>query len=174
MSYGRISERAEVYARTLFELTSKEETLKHIQTIERALADSQVEDFLKSPLVSRKEKKEILKSVLKEVPDLERNFIFLLADRGVTDLLGEIGDMFRQLLNDKLSCVQGEVISSHPISSEEKASLEKGLEKHLKKKVSLEEKVSSKHIGGLYVKVGDFVFNDTLDFHLKTFQNTGG
>ena len=174
MSYGRISERAEVYARTLFELTPKEETLKSLRVIEKALADSQVEDFLNSPLVSRKEKKEILQSVLKDISDVERNFIFLLVDRGVTGLLGEIGEMFRQLLNDKLSRIQGEVVSSHPLSSEEKASLEKGLEKCLKRKVFLKEIVSSEHMGGLYIKVGDFVFNDTLDFHLKTFQNTGG
>lgn len=174
MSYGRISERAEVYARTIFELNSQEETLKHIQRVEKALTDSQVEDFLKSPLVSRKQKKEILKSVLKDVPELEKNFIFLLVDRGVTGLLGEIGEMFQKLLDDKLSRIQGEVVSPQPLSPEEKTTLEAGLEKYLKKKVSLEEIVSSTHIGGLYVKVGDFVFNDTLDFHLKTFQNTGG
>ena len=57
MSSGRVSERAEVYARTLFELTPEEETLKHIRTLEKALGDSLVEEFLKSPLVSRKEKK---------------------------------------------------------------------------------------------------------------------
>ena len=174
MSSGRVSERAEVYARTLFELTPREETLTHIRIVEVALTDSKVEDFLKSPLVSRKEKKEVLKKVLVEMPELERNFIFLLADRGVTGLLGEIGDMFQQLLDEKFSRIQGEVISPHPLSSEEKTSLEKGLETYLKKKVSLKETVSSEHIGGLYVKAGDYVFNDTLDFHLKTFQNTGG
>ena len=170
---SKISERAEVYARTLFELTPREETLERIQTIEKALADSQVEEFLQSPLVSREEKKAILKSALKEMPGLERNFIFLLADRGVTGLLDEIGEMFQHLLNDKFSRVQGEVVSSHPLSSGEKASLEKGLEKYLKKKVYLKEKTSSDHMGGLYVKVGDFVFNDTLGFHLKTFQSMG-
>ena len=171
---SKISERAEIYARTLFELTPREETLKHIQTVKKALTDPRLEEFLKSPLVSRKKKKEILKPVLKGIPDLERNFIFLLVDRGVTELLGEIGEMFQHLLNDKFSRVQGEVISPHPLSPEEKTSLEKGLEKHLKKKVCLEQKTSSSPIGGLYVKVGDFVFNDTLGFHLKTFQSMGG
>ena len=174
MSYGKVSERAEVYARTLFELTPEEGTLERIQTIEKALAEPRLEEFLKSPLISRGEKKRILKFVLKGIPDLERNFIFLLADRGVTGLLDEIREMFQHLLNNKFSRVQGEVLSPHPLSSDEKALLEKGLEKHLKKKVYLEEKASSRNIGGLYIKVSDFVFNDTLGFHLKTFQSTGG
>ena len=174
MSYGKVSGRAEVYARTLFELTPMEETLMRLKTIEKGLADPFVQEFLKSPLIPRAEKKKILQPALREFPPLERNFVFLLTDRNAVPLLEEIKEMFQYLLDEKFLRVRGEVTSPRPLSPEEKTTLQKSLEKHLKKQVILEEKLSSEHIGGLYVRVGGLVFNDTLDFHLKTFQNTGG
>ena len=174
MSYGKVSARAEVYARALFELTPTEETLKRLGVVEKGLADPFIQEFLKSPLISRAEKKKVLQSALRESPPLERDFIFLLTDRNSASLLGEIKWMFQYLLDEKLERVRGEVTSSRPLSLEEKTALQENLEKLLKKQVILEEKISSEYIGGLYIKAGGLIFNDTLDFHLKTFQNTGG
>ncbi len=52
--------------------------------------------------------------------------------------------------------------------------IEKSVGSFFKKKVDLESRQDTNLMGGLYVKVGNYIFNDTLECHLKKFKSSGG
>ena len=171
---GFVSKRAEVYARALFDLSPTETALKSLKTFKGVFQDPRTAEFLRSPLISPAKKTEIIKKTLTETDSLVRNFILLLTNRRRTELLSEICVKFQNLLNDKSNRLQGTVATPRPLSKEEKAGLEKALTQHFGKTVQLEEILDPRLIGGVCITAGDFIFNDSLKFHLDTFQTAGG
>ena len=163
-----ISKRAEVYARALFALCPENELLDQLQELAHAFKEEEKSFFL-SPLVSRQEKKQIVKDSLEGLPPLVRNFLFVLIDRKALALLPQITEAFKKLLNESLRQEEGHVISKEPLPLEEKTRLEAALKPFFKKTVRLEQQTAP-FIGGFYIKAGDYVFNDTIQFHLKKFQ----
>ena len=163
-----ISKRAGIYAQGLFALAPEKTVLDQLQELSLALQAKEKEFFL-SPLIPKKEKKQILTQSMKNLPSLIKNFLFILIDRKALSLLSEITKAFRELLNESLGQVEGEVFSKEPLSLEEKTQLEAALKPLFKKNLLLKQKTKP-FIGGLYIKAGDYIFNDTIQFHLKKFQ----
>lgn len=163
-----ISKRAEVYARALFALCPEKELLNQLQELAKAFKEKEKSFFL-SPLVSKQNKKQIFKDSLKNLSPLVKNFLFVLIDKKALALLPQITEAFKELLNDSLGQIEGYVVSKESLLLEEKARLEAALKPFFKKTVRLEQKTTSL-IGGFYIKAGDYVFNDTISFHLKKFQ----
>lgn len=163
-----ISKRAEVYAKALFALCPERELLNQLQELAHVFREEEKAFFL-SPLVSKQYKKKIFRDSLKNLPSLVKNFLFVLTDKKALALLPQITEAFKKLLNESLGQVEGHVISKGPLSLEGKTHLETALKPFFKKTVQLEQKTASL-IGGFYIKAGDYVFNDTIQFHLKKFQ----
>ena len=163
-----ISRRAEIYAQGLFALSPDKAVLDQLKELSLVFQSKEKEFFL-SPLISKKEKKQILSKSMKNLPSLMKNFLFILIDRKALSLLPEITQAFRELLNESLGQVEGEVLSREPLSLAEKNQLEETLKPLFKKNLLLKQKAKP-FIGGLYIKAGDYIFNDTIQFHLKKFQ----
>ena len=169
-----ISKRAESYSRALFELSSEEETLIQLKAFSQALTNPLLKSFFNSPLLSFKEKEEVLKDVLKTFSPVLKNFICILFLRNQQGLLEEICGMLAVLLNQKQGRLQGVLKSVKALPLEEQKQVEKKVERFLKKNVKLNQEQKKDSLGGFYVQVGDFIFNDQLEFHLRNFQNSGG
>ena len=163
-----ISKRAEVYAQCLFELCSEKALQDQLEELSLAFQGKERTFFL-SPLISQKEKKKILAHSLTKLSPLLKNFLFVLTDKKALALLPQIKEAYQKILNESLDQVEGEVVSKQPLSIEEKKQLEEALKPILKKTPLLRQKQKSL-IGGFYIKVGDYIFNDTIQFHLKRFQ----
>ncbi len=78
--------------------------------------------------------------------------------------------MYQALLDEELGIARGEVITAFPLSEEEKKELEQALKGVLKKEVFLEAKVDPEIIGGVKIKIGDYIWDGTLKSQLEKFK----
>lgn len=127
---------------------------------------------LQSPIYPPDLKMEVLQEILKYFkidPEIER-FLRLLVERRRIQFLEEIVSMYQALLDEEIGIARGEVIAAYPLSDEEKKELEWALKEILKKEVLLEVKVDSEVIGGLKIKIGDYVWDGTLKNQLEKFK----
>lgn len=127
---------------------------------------------LQSPIYPPDVKMEILQEILsyfKVDPELER-FLKLLVERRRIQYLEEIVAMYQALLDEELGRARGEVITAFPMSPEEKAELEKALQELLKKEIILDSRVDPEIIGGIKVKIGDYILDGTLKSQLEKFK----
>ena len=168
-----ISKRAFVYASSLFNVSSEAETLNQLQIASVLLKEKSVFNFFSSPSIEFKEKKHLLAEAFKDSPPFFKNFLFLLVERKLLSLFSEMQEAFQNLLNQKQNKVQGEIFSVRKLDSKEKEDLKKSLASFFKKEITLQENQDPSLVGGLYVRAGEYVFNDTLSFHLKNFKVKG-
>jgi len=127
---------------------------------------------LQSPIYPPEVKMEILQEILKYFkvdPEVER-FLRLLVERRRMQYLEEIVTMYQALLDEELGIARGEVITAFPLSEEEKKELEQALKGVLKKEVFLEAKVDPEIIGGVKIKIGDYIWDGTLKSQLEKFK----
>lgn len=127
---------------------------------------------LQSPIYPPDVKMEILQEILryfKVDPEIER-FLKLLVERRRIQYLEEIVSMYQALLDEELGIARGEVITAFPLTDAEKRELEEALKGILKKEVILETKVDPDIIGGIKIKIGDYIWDGTLKSQLEKFK----
>ena len=167
-----ITSKAQSYSQSLFSISPTKDVLNEILTLKEVFADASVKMFLESEIIKSKDKKQALSSIFKSEP-LVKNFIFLLIDNKVTGLLPEICEAFSKLLDEQAGVEPCHIETSEPLAEEQKKSLKNYLEKYLGRQVFLKEEVTPKNLQGIYVKSQDYIFNDTIKFHLEKFENKG-
>ena len=168
-----VSKRALVYATSLFEISSEETTLKQLEVISDLFKEKTVFDFFNSPFIAFSKKKQIITSSFEKLPPFLKNFLLLVIERRLLLLFSEMKQAFQNLLNEKQNKLQGEIFCAKTLSTEEKQNLKKSLKSFFKKDLELKERKDESSIGGLYIRVGEYVFNDTLSFHLNKFETQG-
>ncbi|MGI9548360.1 MAG: ATP synthase F1 subunit delta [Bdellovibrionales bacterium] len=169
-----VSKRAEIYGRAFFDILSDEETLNLLKSFSMHLKEEPYKEFFNSSVVSLKNKKEVLQKVLPDQNPHLLNFFKLLLDKKTFSLLGEITLAYENLLNEKHSRIQGVVYSSETLSKDQVQNVEEAIGKILKKKARLQARKAQSVVAGLYVKIGGYIFNDTLINQFKKFQSLGG
>ncbi len=165
------------YAKGLFiaakELNKVKEFGEELENLATGLKGyPEILQALQSPIYPPDIKLEILQEILsyfKVDPEIER-FLKLLVERRRIQFLEEIVAMYQALLDEELGRARGEVITAFPISDDEKVELERALQTLLKKEVILEAKVDPEIIGGVKVKVGDYILDGTLKSQLEKFK----
>ena len=147
--------------------------VKELKCVNEALNEKEVKIFFLSPAVAVEQKKQVLEKIFDsfKINVLIRSLLFLLLDR---KRWGE-KDAVLDCLIDMEKKIQGfvsvKVESARALTSDLREQLMKKLEKVFGKKVSLEEKISSRNlIGGVKIHSGGFVYDDTLLFHLKQME----
>lgn len=165
------------YAKGLFiaakELNKVKEFGEELENLATGLKGyPEILQALQSPIYPPDIKLEILQEILsyfKVDPEIER-FLKLLVERRRIQFLEEIVAMYQALLDEELGRARGEVITAFPISDDERVELERALQTLLKKEVILEAKVDPEIIGGVKVKVGDYILDGTLKSQLEKFK----
>lgn len=165
------------YAKGLFiaakELNKVEEFGRELEELMQVLkGNSEVLQVFQSPVYPPDIKMEILQEVVryyKVSPELER-FLALLIERRRIQYIEEIVLMYQSLLDEELGVARGEVISAISLSEEEKRGLEEALKELLKKQVILDVRVNPEIIGGVVVKIGDYIWDGSLKRQLEKFK----
>lgn len=165
------------YAKGLFiaakELNKVEEFGRELEELMQVLkANPEVLQVFQSPVYPPDIKMEILQEVVryyKVSPELER-FLALLIERRRIQYIEEIVLMYQSLLDEELGVARGEVISAISLSEEEKRGLEEALKELLKKQVILDVRVNPEIIGGVVVKIGDYIWDGSLKRQLEKFK----
>lgn len=163
------SEIAERYASALFELAKDEGKVETIEgdldSLRKAHDDSaDLRRLIASPAFSLEAKRSGLLAVLEggKADPLTCNFGQLLARNGRLPLLTMVIDRFKAIASDERGEVAAQVISAHPLSSEQTSELLTQLRAATGKDVALDARTDPDLLGGLVVKVGSRMIDSSL------------
>lgn len=158
------------YAEALFQVGEEEnlttklhEELK--ETVDILKSNKEFYNVLKSPLVSKREKKDIIEKVFNgQINNNLKNFFKILIDKDRIAALESIETSYKELLNKKNNVMEGTVISAIYMKESEIKELEAKLSSKYNKNITLENKVDKTILGGVLVRLG----NEEIDGTVKT------
>ncbi|MHB8970249.1 MAG: ATP synthase F1 subunit delta [Pirellulaceae bacterium] len=129
------------------------------------------EQFLASPRVPLADKTKILdRAFAAQMTPLFLNFLKVVARRGRLDCLRQIRSSAHKLYNIMRGRVEVSVKTATPLSAPLRSQIEQRLIVALGKQVDLKCTIHPKLLGGLLVRVGDTVFDGSLDNRLDKMQ----
>lgn len=176
-----VSKAAVPYAEALLDLSVLNNSLKemtHDMTVVSQLwaRSSDLKTFLSNPLITRDNKKSVLKELLKE--DIEAKtltFLMLLVDRGRIGIVDGIAQKFLELSFKKDSIEIAKVTSSIELSTQQ----QKNLAEKLKtitgaKQIKLALKVDPSLIGGFTVEIGSKLIDTSIRGQLRQISSLLG
>lgn len=162
------------FADALIALGSAADCLPRIEeelsrTLPVMVRDERVRSFLADPTVLSEGKRKAIEELLgaRMHPAL-LCFLCFLADTRRIQRLEEIAVSFFEKVCATRKETDGELVSAAPLGKETVAAIEKEVGRVLLRTVRLRPRVQPELLGGLYVHVGDFVIDGTLDRQLTT------
>lgn len=170
----KVSQLATRYAKSIFEIAreskTEESVLAQLRALDQALTkESDVLEFLSSPLINVEERERVLQAALKGAGASEHvhQLLVLLVRNGRFGVFNEVVESFQNQLDNANGVVRGSVRSATTLGPAERQQIEATVEKVLNKKVIMTYKVDTSVIGGLVAQVGSYTFDDSLDSHLQ-------
>jgi F-type H+-transporting ATPase subunit delta len=161
------------YAKALFSLAAErretEAVGRDLETVISGFASPELRALVANPWVPNTGKRAATTDVAGRlgVSKLVRDFAGLLAARGRLDHLEEIGNAFRDLVDEGLGRVRAEVRTAVPLTESERQALAERLGRSLGgKQVILHEVVDRALLGGFIAQVGSRVLDGSLDGQL--------
>ncbi len=172
---------AKRYARAFYEIAAEESQLekyyKELNSFSAIINDNKdLKDFLANPVFDQNEKKSVVESIL-EKTDISRitaNFLKLLTDKQRIVVLSDIVDCYRELMDEALKTVRASVKTAFPLSTELIQKLQQGLETQTQKKVEMTVIEEPSLLGGVVVRVGDTVYDNSIRTQLNNIKNLLG
>lgn len=129
------------------------------------------EDFyklLKSPLMSKKEKKEMLHTVFKNQVSLEiLNFMRILIDKNRMSVVEEMNVEYKHLINEKNNIIEAVAISVIKLSETQIFNLKNALAKITGKNVELSNEIDENVMGGMLIRLGYEEIDGTVKKRLE-------
>lgn len=126
-------------------------------------------DVLTSPISSRDEIKSVFSEISKKYKfnDQLNSFLLLLADARRVSGLPEIKDKFKEIINDEEGVVTASVLTAKKLDSKSIDNIKGKLEKITGKKIEVNSKIDKSLIGGLKIKIGSQLFDDSISGKLE-------
>lgn len=131
---------------------------------------AETKKILKSPVMPPDLKKALL-SYAAEKTNAGREFIAFgeqVVDAGRTQLMPEISKSFKKMLAENRGEAEALVITADPLSESAKAELSVGLADVFNKKITLQNEIDKKVLGGLVVQVGNYSIDMSLRSRLDS------
>ena len=143
-----------------------EEDAQGLLELIRASEDLRV--FLADALIRAEQKKTLFRTLFSgKIQELTLNFLLLLCDKGRERILADILKGFLTFLNDRRGIMTAQVRSAVAFSPEQEAQLKARLSAYSGKQVQLETEVDTDLKAGFVARLGDQVFDGTLETQLK-------
>jgi len=168
---------AKRYAQALFELGKEENVLDilhdELKTVGEILdKEETLQNILNHPQISGEQKKEIWITLFQgKAHPLTLNFLLLLTDRKREGFLAEIIQQFEQVMREEKNIGVAQVITAIELTEEQKTKLQEKLTQITgKENMELETKVNHEIIGGIIVKVGNLLMDDSIVSHLASLR----
>ncbi len=178
MSQLMMSQAVSRYAVTLFELCDSKKKLDSAQKDAQAYLNlfetsDELLKALKSPLHKAEEKAGVLAAIgakLKTSVDVN-NFIAIVAKNSRAGELPAMFKAFLGLVAKSQGVIKAEVSTASELSAAQLEELTKSLSQAFNADVSIETDVKPELIGGLVVKVGSRLFDDSIKTKLEALKN---
>lgn len=162
------------YASALFDLARDERQIdsvgRSLDSLGQALADSgEFAQLVASPLVDRAEASRTFAAVADELKldPITANFLQVLARNGRKGQLAQVIRLFRRLAAEHRGETTAEIVSAHPLSDGQMASLKGKLKDRAGRDVTIDARTDPDILGGLIVRMG----SEMIDASLKTKLN---
>src|SRR5207302_3900790 len=156
---------ARVYAEALLDAAQKRDEIDRVLEEFSSLfedlfrADPQFEAFLASGAISRKPKAEVIHRAFDgQASDTFRNFLLVLNDHLRLDLLRGIYEAVKDLYDERSGRLRVVVTSAAPLADDQRERLLHELRRKYNKEPVLATRVDPALLGGLVVRVGDWLF----------------
>jgi F-type H+-transporting ATPase subunit delta len=168
------------YARALLEVAveakSLEQTTEQLTSFAQVLQKNQdLADILLNPAFTRPQRSAVVEALFKAAGGLTpevANLMRLLVDRGRLGYLPDIARVFLDMADQRVGLVRGKITSAVRLPPESVQKLQQALERITQRKVTLEEKVDPKVLGGVAAQVGSVVYDGTLRSQLDELKRT--
>jgi ATP synthase F1 delta subunit len=162
-----VEEIAEVYARSLFEVAQERDVLDDVHDqlgqFSEALNDNrELAVFFFSPYFSSEEKKSGLHSTVKDADPAFMNFLEALLERHRMPAIFRIRARFERLWDHEKKLLPVEVTSSIELDKETVQSIGDRIGEQTGQKVELSSKVDPEILGGIVLRVGNFVLDASI------------
>ena len=165
------------YASALFELAAEskatEEVGRELQRLGLAIDQSEdLQRLVRSPVYSSRDQIAALDGVAAEIglTGTAHNFLRLVASNRRLGALPDIIKAYATLLATSKGEIAGEVTSAEPLSPAQLSDLKAALKSSLGRDVLLSTRVDSSILGGLIVKVGSRMMDNSLKTKLQTLK----
>jgi len=165
------------YAAALFELAKDQRQLAEVErdlaTFQRMLDDSQdLRRLVRSPVISADDQAKALAAILKKagISGLTANFLRLIARNRRLFAAADMLKCFRALLARERGEVNADVASAHALTPEQMQQLSDMLRTSIGKNVKIDTRVDPGLLGGLIVKVGSKMIDNSLRTKLSNLK----
>jgi F-type H+-transporting ATPase subunit delta len=161
------------YAVTLLESAEDSDILDAIRSdVDRILnvidSSSELRAFLANPLLSIEVKERTLVALFEgKVEQLTRNFLALTARRSRTRILRDVLSSFVAMVEERRGVMSAKVVSAVELDATQHDQLKSHLSSYFGKEISIHAEVDTSLTGGIIARVGDIVFDGSLNTHLE-------
>jgi F-type H+-transporting ATPase subunit delta len=150
----KVSERRDDLARAV-------ETLSH----------PEVADALANPRLSLSDRTRLALDLLDGVGEPARNLVRLLIERSRTGVLGELLEAYDTLADRDSGVVRAEVVTAVPVDAELEKRIARVLGEKLGAAVQTQVRQDPDILGGLIIRIGDRVIDNSLRTHLEQLRS---
>lgn len=173
---GRLAKR---YARALFDLYDHDQLESAAEGLKEVADTWQQNDMLRSSMLNPSTPVKEREAVLKEITTMvvqndERlqNFILVLLHNHRLDILPAISIEFSHRLSALKKQLSLVVTSAFPLSDEEKTDFTRSAEQQFGSLVQVDWKTDSSLLGGLVIKAGDTVLDNSVSGSLEKMRSS--
>ena len=166
------------YARALYNVAVQQKDVKkvsnrinYIDNVMKAVPE--FSQLLQTHRVSTENKINILKNVLKDnISPLEIELISDILEHNNILILSDIAKHFEYLVETNSNLVNMAITSATELSAEEVEHIQSNIESQLNKKVDVRTEINKSLIGGVRLRVGNIVIDNTISRRLDMLKNT--
>jgi F-type H+-transporting ATPase subunit delta len=174
---AELSTLARPYAKAAFNYALASQNLagwqQQLATLAAVVGTEKMADALSSPSLTSAQQSALLEKVCGEdVSGHVRNFLQILAENKRLALLPEINAQFHALKAQQEKAVDVQVISAFALESQTEATLATALAANLQRQVKVNTVVDASLIGGVVVRTGDVVIDNSVRGRLNKLAAT--
>jgi F-type H+-transporting ATPase subunit delta len=169
---------ARVYAEALYKAAEAKGEAKEILDELTSLvhdvfrANAGLEAYLASGAVGRDHKRDLIRKTFDgRASETLTNFLLVLNNHDRLDLLRAIQRAYKELYEERTGQIVAEVRSARPLSDEQAERLRRELRETFHREPILAARVDEDLLGGLMIRVGDWVYDATVRTQLNNFRN---
>ncbi len=152
-----------------FALKLQEELNFVVKTVEENL---ELKNFILNPVISKADKKDVLKEVFKESLSSDMlNFFFLLTENSRLDILPEILASFKEDIDTLQNIVRARVTSAIELDNAQKEALGEKLKTKTGVRVEPEYVIDNSILGGIIIKIKDTVIDLSIKKRIENLKN---
>lgn len=160
------------YAEALFSLANEENVIFEVtKSLDDFVAaqDTEVYKFLNHPKVTNRNKKEVIGNVIQNT--LVKNFVYVLIDNSRIDILEDVQDEFKKIVDAQNKLMNVVVYSGKLMEISALNKLKNNIAMKHNRKVKIENIVDEKIIGGLRIEYEGNVLDETINNRLQALKN---